>query len=85
MMKRLRMLELRKDNLICKGYSVKYFGLNYRVYAHSMADACDKAYTITQNTNIYTNEHKYVKPYLNDNNKQVIKPFWYSGRVYRER
>lgn len=86
-MKRVKEKEHRgrgiQEKFVTYGYIVSAKdGREYIYWGKLMADACEKAYKITGETNIYINEKLYVRPYNRVPGKQHIRPNWYFGRVY---
>jgi len=64
------------------GYEVKDVYKNtYILWAKNMENACNLAWTITGETDIYKAE-KYIKPYDKKQGVQHIRPSWWYGRVY---
>lgn len=87
-MKRVKGKEYKNRGVLEKfvtyGYRIKgKDGQEYIFWGKLMADACERAYEITGETNIYENEKKFVRPYDKKSGKQHIRPNWYFGRVYR--
>lgn len=69
--------------LYVRGYHVNFEGKRYLTFAKKMADACENAWKITGETNGYENERRYVIPADRKPGIQIIRPFWWYGRVYQ--
>jgi hypothetical protein len=89
-MKRVKSLELKGASgsnlfkrLFVKGYRVTVGDKGYLTFATKMADACENVGKITKEYNIYENEKRYVKPADRKPGVQMLRPFWWYGRVYQ--
>lgn len=72
------------EKFVTFGYKIKgKDGNEYIYWGKLMADACERAYKLTGETDVYVNEKLYVIPYDRKIGKQYIRPNWYFGRVYR--
>lgn len=72
------------EKFVAYGYKIKgKDGKQYIYWGKLMADACERAWYITGETNIYENERLFVRPYDRKTGKQHIRPNWYFGRVYQ--
>jgi len=69
--------------LFVKGYYINKSGEKYLTFATKMADACENVGKITKEYNIYDNEKNHVGPADKKPGVQIVRPFWWYGRVYQ--